>query len=280
VLLPVVLLLAATDVGLEGVGWAWVNHRFGIRAFDLGGACAYLTTRAGMLLPAQLGRLLRPDAMFRLGRAPLADCLKAEAVAFVLDATSVVALLAGLICFRLLPLATPLAVIAVVVTALFLGNRAAAILADTRLELPRGFWWRWETVAVVLIEGTGWAAHGVALYVVIRGLPGSFGLWDAVVSAPASAVLGVASGLPGGIGATEGVLGTALTLAHTPTEHLAIAVGAFRAITFWLWIPIGWLALVLIRRHVAAQETRAADSLSPATGDEIEALTGQESTGS
>ena len=52
--------------------------------------------RAGLLLPAQLGRLIRPDAMLRMKRGGLRHCLKAEAVSFVLDTTSVFSLLAAL----------------------------------------------------------------------------------------------------------------------------------------------------------------------------------------
>jgi uncharacterized membrane protein YbhN (UPF0104 family) len=61
-------------------------------------------------------------------------------------------------------------------------------------------------------------------------------------------VLGVATGLPGGIGATEGLLGAGMRLRSVPVEHLAVAVAAFRLITFWVWIPIGWLAMGLLRR--------------------------------
>jgi hypothetical protein len=33
-----------------------------------------------------------------------------------------------------------------------------------------------------------------------------------------------------------------------PAEHMALVVLGFRLATFWLWIPIGWIALVLTRR--------------------------------
>jgi uncharacterized membrane protein YbhN (UPF0104 family) len=42
-----------------------------------------------------------------------------------------------------------------------------------------------------------------------------------------------------------------LRLRSVPVEHLAIAVAAFRLITFWLWIPVGWLALAVLRRRVS-----------------------------
>jgi uncharacterized membrane protein YbhN (UPF0104 family) len=246
--IPLVALLATADVLLEAIGWMWVYHRFRIQAFDRGGMFSYLASRAGLLLPAQMGRLIRPDAMVRLGRGTLSDCLKAEAVAFVLDSTSVFGLLAALLAFKLRPMLAPVAALAVIAVVLFLGNRVAKFLSGTRLELPMAFWWQWSTLAIVLIEMVGWIAHGVALFVVIRDLPGDFTLLDSLLYAPGSAVLGVATGLPGGIGATEGLLGASLRLMHIPSEHLVLAVGAFRLLTFWIWIPIGWLALGAVRR--------------------------------
>ena len=101
--LPQVFLLAAIDVALEGIAWMWVYARFGMLVWEDGSAGAFLAGRAGLLLPGQLGRVIRPDAMTRLGRGGAAECLKAEAVVFALDATSVVALLAGLVAFLVQP---------------------------------------------------------------------------------------------------------------------------------------------------------------------------------
>ncbi len=80
--LPFVLGLAIMDVACGAVGWAWVYERFGIRAADGRGARVFLAGYAGLFLPAQLGRLIRPDAMVRLRRGGLGDCYKAEAAAF------------------------------------------------------------------------------------------------------------------------------------------------------------------------------------------------------
>jgi hypothetical protein len=40
-------------------------------------------------------------------------------------------------------------------------------------------------------------------------------------------------------------------MASIPAEHLALIVGAFRVLTFWIWIPVGWLALAMIRRRLS-----------------------------
>lgn len=246
--IPVLIGFAILDVALESSAWMWSYARLNIPAVDRNGAMVYLAGRAGLLMPAQLGRLIRPDAMVRLGRAPMLECLKAETVMFVLDGISVLALLAGLVTFRFYPwLAVPVTalLIAVMVAP---GDRIADMLAHTHFNFRKGFWWSWPTFGIVLIQLAGWVAHGLALFAVVAGLPGAMNLWDALFFAPGAAVLGTGTGLPGGIGATEGLLGASLRFREVPAAHLALAVAAFRLFTFWLWIPIGWLALLALKR--------------------------------
>lgn len=248
-IIPALVGLSVIDVVLESAAWMWVYHRFGIRVLDRGGACAFVAGRAGLILPAQLGRLIRPDAIVKLKRARMADALKAEGVVFALDAISVVALLAALVVYRISPAMAPVAAALVIAVSLFLGNTINRLVTHTHLRLPQEFWWSWKTVGTICVGMSGWLAHGFALHVVVANLPGDMTLWDSLVFAPGAAVLGVATGLPGGIGATEGLLGVSLRLRSVPAEHLALAVAAFRLITFWIWIPAGWFALGILNRH-------------------------------
>jgi len=249
IVVPLILGFAALDILLEGVAWVWVYERFGLRARDWTGVRVYISASAGKLLPAQLGRLIRPDAMVRLGRGTARECLKAEGIVFVLDSISVLSLLAGLVAYRIHPALSVPAAVLVVTVSLFVGDRVARLLAGTRFDLPADFWWNRRTFATATVQLAGWVMHGLAFYALVVGLPGSTGLWDALVVAPASAVLGVATGLPGGIGATEGVLGFSLNYRGVPVEHLAIAVTGFRVFTFWLWVLIGWIVLIGLRRE-------------------------------
>lgn len=254
-ILPVVFFLALADMTLEGMAWRRVYRGFGVRVRDRIGWLIAFSANAGVLLPAQLGRLIRPDRVARLGRGELAVCAKAEGAVFVFDALSVFTLVAGVVAWRVHPaLSVPVAAI-VLGTSLWLGNRIGDRLTGTRLDLPRNFWWSWRAVSVVLLEASGWVANAAAFYLLVVGLPGHVSFWDAMFVAPVTAVLGLGSGLPGGIGATEGLLGAALRLREVPAAQMALVVGVFRVVTFWLRLPIGWIALISVRRVTRRQES-------------------------
>jgi Lysylphosphatidylglycerol synthase TM region len=263
--LPWVFALAAVDVAIEAVAWMLVFERFGLRARDPVGFAVAVSGKAGLLLPAQLGRLLRPDLMVRLGRGSLADSLKAEAAVFLLDSASVVALLAALAGWWFYPPLAPLAGALVIGVCLLLANRIAPLLSRTALAMPRRFWWSWKTVAIVGLQSCGWAAHGLAFWALTRTLDGSVGVWDALFWAPAAAVLGIGSGLPGGLGATELLLGMTLGIHSVPQAQLALGVGFFRVFTFWIWLPIGWLAVAAAALAARRRERRSSPAGAPST---------------
>lgn len=262
-ILPVVLIFAMMDVTVEMIAWMWVYTRFGMKAIDRVGLAVGLSGKAGLLLPAQLGRLVRPDEMVRLGRGTLPQCLKAEAVVFVLDSISVLALFAALVAYRVHGLLAPLAGAAVIGTALLMGNWLLKLLSGTKLELPRGFWWSWVTFLIVVVQSTGWMAHGVAFFILASDLPGNVSLWDALFLAPGSAVLGLGSGVPGGIGATEALLGASMGFKGVPQEHLAMGVAAFRIVTFWVLLPLGWLALAYVGRKARKLREAGTERAAP-----------------
>jgi len=276
--LPMVLIFALADVAVEIMAWMLVYQRFGIRAIDRVGAAVGLSGKAGLLLPAQLGRLIRPDEMVRLGRGTLPECLKAEAVVFVLDSISVLALFAALVAYRVHGALAPLAGAAVIMVALLFGNWILKILSGTALRLPTGFWWSWQTFAIVVLQTTGWVAHGLAFFMLASDLPGNVGLWDSLFLAPGSAVLGLGSGLPGGIGATEALLGASMGVRGVPQEHLAMGVAAFRIVTFWLLLPMGWLALAYVgRRSRKLRETSQLGHSNPGLGNRDSGLGNRDS---
>jgi len=240
--------VAVLGVVLNGVSWMWLCRVFGIRVWDARGVAIYLSGHAGILLPVHLGNLVRPEAITRLGRGSLGDCLRVEATFFVIDGAAAVVVLAGLGTYLVYPLAAGGAALATAVVLFLTADRLTALLSGTRVTLPDKFWRQWSVLGLLLIGMAQWILHGLALYLVAWDLPGQVGLVETLVAAPLSSCLGVGTGSPGGIGAVEGLLGTGLKIMHVPTAHLALAVAAFRLVTFWVWLPIGWGALVIVNR--------------------------------
>ncbi|MCA9292988.1 MAG: flippase-like domain-containing protein [Phycisphaerales bacterium] len=263
-ILPIVIACVLCDRAMECIAWLWVYHRFGVRSWNRSAVLAFLAGRAGLLLPAQLGRLIPPDAMARHGFGPTERCLKAEASAFALNTAAVGALIIVLLVAKLagawLGLVAGIAMLlALRAVALF----GSGILEGTRFAVPRAFVRSRAAMCIVLIQMAGWAAHGTALWVMIHDLAAGITLHDTALYACIAAILGAGSGLPGGIGATEGLLGVSLSIMKIPPEHLVIAIASFRLITFWIWIPIGWIALLLTNARVRAAAATAGPTMHP-----------------
>jgi len=236
----------------NAICWMWLCSQFRIRTWDARGVAIFLSAHAAQLLPVKLGNLVRPEAVGRLGRGTVGDCLKVEAVAIFLDAAAAMVLVVGAAACMVHPLLAPVAALTAVIILIFAADRLTRLLSGTRVALPQGFWWRWQTLTFLLLEIVGWVLNALALYVVVKDLPGRIGLNEALFISPFSAGLGSGTGLPGGIGAIEGIIGVSLKTLQVPTSHLALAVGAYRLVTFWIWLPIGWIALVLANRPTSA----------------------------
>jgi uncharacterized protein (TIRG00374 family) len=54
---------------------------------------------------------------------------------------------------------------------------------------------------------------------------------------------------PGGLGAVEAALTAGLTAAGVPGANAVSAVLLFRLLTFWLPVPVGWVALNYLERQ-------------------------------
>jgi len=99
-----------------------------------------------------------------------------------------------------------------------------------------------------------WAAQGVAVWLVCRGMGVQLELLTATGFYAVAMVAGALSALPAGLGGTEAVL-TGLLVAHgaTPAAALAVTVLA-RLLTLWLAVALGVLALLYsaaIRKEIS-----------------------------
>jgi hypothetical protein len=247
-LLLIVLGLHTANLIFDALLWTWVLRDFHVRLRPVMGFAVYLTAFAGLLLPVQLGRFIRPDTLVRLEKGHFRDTVKAEVVLLYLSAATAGVSVITLFAWRISPLLALPAGLLAFSAMLIAGSRGFRLLSRFRAALPNAYWKRPKTILVALGTQAGWFINGAALYTAVRAAPGDFGWWQALVTAPLTSLAGNGSGLPGGIGAVEAFLGVSLKLMNVPGGHLALAVAAFRLVTFWIWIPAGWAMLMLLAR--------------------------------
>jgi glycosyltransferase 2 family protein len=106
-----------------------------------------------------------------------------------------------------------------------------------------------------LAEGIGGAllltvAYVLCLAACVRALGGSVPIASIAVVYLTGSALGSAAPTPGGLGAVEVALSAGLTAAGLQGATALSAALLFRLLTFWLPVPVGWIAFnYLQRRH-------------------------------
>ncbi len=129
---------------------------------------------------------------------------------------------------------------------------------------------RLKNLLIAVTLGTAaWVSEGVALYLVLRGLdmPASVQLVELSVFILAFAsVAGGASGVPGGLGVTEGGLTGMLQLLAGASENIAAtATLLIRFATMWFGVVLGLLIQAVWRDSLYGQsDTADLDALSAA----------------
>jgi uncharacterized protein (TIRG00374 family) len=107
-----------------------------------------------------------------------------------------------------------------------------------------------------LAEGIGGAllltvAYIFCLEASVLAFGGSVSLTGVAVVYLTGSAIGSAVPTPGGIGAVEAALSAGLTAAGMAGAKAIGAVLLFRLVTFWLPVPIGWVAMHYLQRHDA-----------------------------
>ncbi len=110
---------------------------------------------------------------------------------------------------------------------------------------------------VKLTEGIGGAllltlSYILCLYVSVLAVGGRPPFAEVAVVYLTGSAIGSVVPTPGGLGAVEAALTAGLTaIAHVATPSALSAVLLFRLLSFWLPIPVGWVALNYLQRHDA-----------------------------
>ncbi len=248
-LLLIAAVMEVIDKALDMVCWVWIYGIFGIRVFDATGIKVFLASFAGLVLPANAGDFLRPLIASRLGRGTATDGFKAEIAVLFFNGAGAATLIAVILTWHFYPPAIVAAVPAAVIALLAVLKYTAAVSSRLHISLPAGVSAtnpRW--MAIIAVQTMSWVSGGAVLYFTARGLPGNISFGQALFITPVCQLLGVSSGAPGGIGVTESVFSAALSIAHIPASHIVLVLFFFRIITFWAWLPVGWIALASIRK--------------------------------
>jgi uncharacterized membrane protein YbhN (UPF0104 family) len=95
------------------------------------------------------------------------------------------------------------------------------------------------------------AAYVAALWFAVRAFDGSIGIAATAVVYLTGAAIGSVAPTPGGLGAVEVALSTGLAAVGVPSTAAVSGVLLFRVATFWLPVPLGWIALRLLRSRDA-----------------------------
>ena len=90
--------------------------------------------------------------------------------------------------------------------------------------------------------------YGVALYASVQAVGAEIGIATATLIYVSGNAVGSIVPTPGGLGAVEAALAAGLTAAGVPGGEAFSAVILFRLISFWLPIPVGWLAWNRLQR--------------------------------
>ena len=269
--------LAVVNYALRYLRWSMYLRALEINAPASVSAPVFVAGLALSITPGKVGELLKSVWLHQRTGAPIPASAPAVVMERLTDVISVALL--GLTGVLLLP-----TIIALAVGGLLLIGLAAALLAASRygeqaLDLPVLRRWREPLaqsqdgmrrlmsprilVAAVALGFLAWAAEGLALWVIIKGLGDEVAVGVALPISAAAALVGAVTALPGGLVGFEGSMVALLGQAGVPAATAALATLLTRLATLWLAVAVGglaWLWLVRIGRRRAtalASETGA-----------------------
>ena len=269
--------LAVVNYGLRYLRWSMYLRALGINAPASVSVPVFVAGLALSITPGKVGELLKSVWLNQRTGTPVAASAPAVVMERLTDVISVALL--GLTGVLLLPAVIALTVAALLIVGLAVGLLAASRYGVKALDLPVLRRWREPLsqsqdgvrrlmspkilAAAVALSFLAWAAEGLALWIIIRGLGDEVAVGIALPISAAAALLGAVTALPGGLVGFEGSMVALLGQAGLPAATAALATLLTRLATLWLAVIVGglaWLWLVRTGRKratVLAGETGA-----------------------
>ncbi len=128
-------------------------------------------------------------------------------------------------------------------------------------EIPLG---AWSTVSVVLLATAVWGANFGTLLCAFRAVHASVPWAGVLLAYGVAEVAGNLPIVPGGIGIIEGSLAVVLVAYGARRSDALSAALAFRIVSFWLAIAVGWVTVaILARRSRRSRRPSGAPTLRP-----------------
>ncbi len=117
--------------------------------------------------------------------------------------------------------------------------RAQRVLAELHLGIP-------SSLLIGLLGLAEWGFDLGCLILIFPALDVRVPWVSVILGYAASQIIGVIPITPGGLGTIEGSLSGVLIAFGTAARHAITSVLVYRLISYWLIIPIGWLAFLAI----------------------------------
>lgn len=235
-------------VAMDALCWTWTYRRCGLAVRGWTGLALFASVYALQFLPAQTGRLVRPESARRLGLGTLRRGIEAEASLVYLDLSAVALLIVALVLWQWHPAAGLIAGITLAASALAAAGIVARLLPGWAATLRPSLFWSWQGALCLGLRVLDRCLIGTVMLVLLWPVVGPVAYARVALYALIGDTAGSASGMPGGLGVAEPVLGGLLRLAELPAAQIVIVVGLYRLITFWAMVPLGWAAWLYVQR--------------------------------
>ncbi|MFM1919745.1 MAG: Lysylphosphatidylglycerol synthase region [Candidatus Hydrogenedentota bacterium] len=235
-------------VAMDALCWTWTYRRCGLAVRGRVGLALFASVYALQFLPAQTGRLVRPEAARRLGLGTLRRGIEAEASLVYLDLSAVALLIVSLALWQWHPAAGLAAGLTLATAALAAAGIVARLLPAWAAALRPSLFWSLPGALCLGLRVLDRCMIGTVMLVLLWPVAGPVAYARVALYALIGDSAGSASGMPGGLGVAEPVLGWLLQMAELPAAQIVIVVGLYRLITFWAMVPLGWAAWLYVQR--------------------------------
>lgn len=245
------------DWMLDYIVWRFVLSFYSVSVSFMSSVLIYLTQGAGILLPAQLGRVLRGYVLSKKLNVSLDLSLIVEGYMLFLvfnGAFFIFLIFLGIYANMRLVIWTVAFLILTVVWILVKYGEEFLVRWFPGVPKVRNGYISYMLLCILC--GIGWAINGLIFYYLVQGSGIELFYAETQLMLLGSIFISAISGIPGGVGILEAALGVSLHWLNVKIPEIIVVVGAFRLITLGLWIPIGWIALILLGYRKIYQSLR------------------------